>query len=110
MGDITFGAWLFFGFIAFVIYALSQYDHGGGNKVCKTCGFQGLGKSVVSGNIAIEIILWICFLIPGLIYSIWRWGSRHTICPACGGDDIIPASSPIGQKIISDTRKSDDLK
>ncbi len=41
-------------------------------QVCSRCGPAGLPKTKVKGSIAIEIILWRCFTVPGLIYSLWR--------------------------------------
>ncbi|HEV2348917.1 MAG TPA: hypothetical protein VG028_03620 [Terriglobia bacterium] len=42
------------------------------------------------GSFAIEIVLWLCFLFPGLIYSIWRLTARHETCPKCGEKSLIP--------------------
>ena len=42
------------------------------------------GKTVTRGSIWIEIILWLCLIVPGLIYSIWRLTTRRQVCSACG--------------------------
>lgn len=42
------------------------------------------------GNGWIELILWLCYIIPGLIYSIWRRGSPANLCPTCGASSLIP--------------------
>lgn len=68
--------------------------------VCTSCGFYGAGKTAIKGNGAIEIILWLCFLIPGLIYSIWRSTSRHKVCPMCKNATLVPDHTPIGRKMI----------
>jgi hypothetical protein len=54
--------------------------------LCSICGTQAKPKVKVKGSIFIEIVLWICLIIPGLIYSLWRSTSaaRYKICPACG--------------------------
>ena len=53
------------------------------NFICPDCGFKGEPKHVKDGCIAIEVMLWICFIVPGLIYSIWRVTTRHDVCPEC---------------------------
>ncbi|WP_157314092.1 hypothetical protein [Chitinibacter sp. GC72] len=65
-----------------------------GRFFCTACGHQGESHSHTSGSIGIEVVLWICFLIPGLIYSIWRLSSRHDVCSFCGSKSLIPANSP----------------
>jgi hypothetical protein len=59
-----------------------------------TCGTDAQPKTVTRGTIFIEIILWICFIVPGLIYSIWRLTTRGDACPACGSVAIVPFDSP----------------
>lgn len=49
-----------------------------------------------------EFILWLCGLLPGLIYSIWRANSEHEVCPACGSPQVIPVDSPMAQKLMGD--------
>ena len=61
---------------------------------CPHCGAVAQSKQVTRGSGWIEIVLWLCFLIPGLIYTIWRATSKAEVCSACGSSGIIPASSP----------------
>ncbi len=62
---------------------------------CRNCGHQGIPKNITKGSIAIEIIAWFCFLIPGIIYSLWRLTSRHKACPSCTAPNMIPMGSPL---------------
>lgn len=71
--------------------------------ICKSCGFHGKPGTVTKGSFAIEVILWLCFLIPGLIYSFWRLSSRGNNCPTCGSTEVIPIDSPLGRKLLADT-------
>lgn len=79
-------------------------NHGGtsaqGSHVCTACGSRCIPATKTGGHFAIELILWLCFLIPGLIYSIWRLGSRQKACPACGSTALVPVNSPVGRRII----------
>lgn len=69
------------------------------NEICSNCGYMGQAKKVTKGSILIEIVLWLCFLIPGLIYSIWRLTSKHLACPKCGAQNLVPLDSPRGKKL-----------
>lgn len=69
--------------------------------ICKSCGTAGDTKTVTRGSIFIEIVLWLCFLLPGLIYSIWRLTSKYEACPMCGSPSMVPVSSPIGLSLAA---------
>lgn len=71
------------------------FGHRGDAKHCLACGHEGRTKKITRGSFFIEIILWLCFLIPGLIYSIWRLSTRHDVCANCGGTSIVPLASPV---------------
>lgn len=69
-------------------------------QICSACGTVGSAKSVTRGSVFIELILWLCFLVPGLIYSIWRLSSRHKACRACGNAQLVPINSPVGRELM----------
>ncbi len=73
--------------------------------VCTTCGFIGSPKKIVKGSILIELVLWLAFLVPGLIYSIWRLTTKYDACPKCKNASMIPADSPTGQKLIGENKQ-----
>lgn len=73
-----------------------------GAMYCTSCGSVGNSKRHVPGSIFIEIVLWLCFLIPGLIYSIWRYAASKKACRVCSQPTLIPARSPIAQKMLRD--------
>lgn len=72
------------------------------NLICTLCGYTGSSKKKVKGNFLTEVILWLFFLIPGLIYSIWRLTSKQDVCPKCGNASMIPSDTPMGQKMMAD--------
>ena len=74
----------------------------GPQMVCTSCGTIGAPKTITRGSILIEIVLWLCFIIPGLIYSIWRHTTRRNGCRSCGADTLVPVNSPIGKKLIAE--------
>jgi hypothetical protein len=74
--------------------------------ICSSCGYVGNSKMNAKGSIGIEIVLWLCFIIPGLIYSLWRQSSYHPICPKCGNPSMIPIDTPRGEKMLAEQGKN----
>jgi hypothetical protein len=68
--------------------------------LCTQCLYQGKPKTYTKGNIGTEIVLWLLFLIPGLLYSVWRHTSRYQGCTSCGSPDLIPLDSPRAQQLL----------
>lgn len=66
-------------------------------RLCSTCGHVGEPKRITRGSMSIEVLLWLCFIIPGLIYSFWRLGSRHDGCAMCGATTLLPLNSPVAR-------------
>lgn len=75
-------------------------------SICSKCGNKSLPVEFVKGSIFIEIILWLAFLVPGLVYSIWRLTSKALVCPKCKAPDMIPLDSPIGKKLDRDLQSN----
>lgn len=68
--------------------------------VCTRCLSTGSPKSITPGSIWLELLLWLLFLIPGVIYSVWRITARYKGCLACGAREIIPLASPAAQRLL----------
>ena len=68
--------------------------------VCRLRREKKKTTKVTKGHFALEVILWLCFLIPGIIYSVWRLTTRHEACPACGNANLLPKSAPMAQKFL----------
>ncbi|MGA2224905.1 MAG: hypothetical protein ABSH41_10725, partial [Syntrophobacteraceae bacterium] len=83
-------------FLIFVaIYFLVKFMANSKVYVCRDCGYRGRAFKAYKGSVSIEIILWCCFILPGIIYSIYRASSSQKICRNCRHPAIIPADSPI---------------
>ena len=67
--------------------------------ICSSCGTKGSAKNETRGSIFIEIILWICFIIPGVIYSIWRLTTKAKVCRSCNSKELISVNSPRGKEL-----------
>jgi hypothetical protein len=62
---------------------------------CRHCGANASPVRHMPGSFVMELFLWLCFLIPGLIYSIWRSVGVEAVCPICGAPHMIPLNSPV---------------
>lgn len=72
------------------------------SMICSSCGTTGIPQSDTPGSFLIELLLWCFFLLPGLIYSIWRLSARKQVCPSCKGSGMIPLNSPRGRKLAQE--------
>lgn len=68
--------------------------------ICTTCYKVGNSVKKTPGSIWIEIILWLFFLLPGVIYSVWRLMSKKEVCQSCGNPTLIPIDTPKGQELF----------
>jgi hypothetical protein len=73
--------------------------------ICTNCGYIGYPKRITKGSFWIEVVLWLFFLVPGLIYSIWRLTTKYDACPKCKNASMIPIDTPRGQKLLEEQQK-----
>lgn len=73
------------------------------DKVCLECGHHGpcALQQEGSGRVTAALSL---LLLPGLLYSMWRYSTRQQVCSACGHHRLVPLDSPAARARISDTR------
>ena len=72
--------------------------------VCTHCGTIGWPKRYTPGSFGTELLLFLFFIIPGLIYGIWRIAARKDVCAACLSDALVPIGSPAGRAMTSRTQ------
>jgi hypothetical protein len=75
--------------------SIPQYE-----KICRQCGTLNVGGSALPGHGWIEAVLWLFYLVPGLIYSIWRRSKRQAVCIACGSRDLVQVGTPVGATML----------
>jgi hypothetical protein len=68
--------------------------------ICRKCGQIGPHELNKKGKLSTEVILWLLFMLPGLIYSIWRRTGRYFACRACGTHHIVPLDSELGREVL----------
>lgn len=89
-------------FFYHVVKGYNEAGTGSNQLICPACGTQtDAAMTKTKGSTGIELILWLCFIIPGLIYSIWRMNSKYDVCPACKQPGMIPLNSPNGQRLAA---------
>lgn len=59
---------------------------------CPHCQTTGAAVRVLPGSVAIELLLWLCFLLPGILYTAWRQTSDGLACGACGWTHVLRQS------------------
>jgi len=63
----------------------SSTVNGEGTVICPNanCGYQGVPRREPRGNTGIGCLLLFFFLVPGILYFMFRSGYRY-VCPRCG--------------------------
>jgi len=67
--------------------------------VCRKCAIVTRSRLLVKGSDVLEVILWLCLIVPGLAYHIWRRVTSTRICSRCGGVDLIGANTAEADRI-----------
>lgn len=71
-------------------------------KLCTNCGHVDVPRTKTPGHALIELILWLTFILPGIIFSIWRHSSKFKVCRQCGAPNPIDLNSPMARQIRPD--------
>lgn len=69
-------------------------------KICVDCGTVENPKASIQGSFLVELMLWFLMILPGLIYSIWRFTTRAVRCQSCGSKNLISTESPRGRALV----------
>lgn len=62
-------------------------------KLCPHCYYQGKFTKRLGGNAAVELLLYMFFILPGIVYTSHRHRSSKDICPECDQDQGLPIKS-----------------
>ncbi len=71
---------------------------------CVTCGTVGKHKRQPKGHLLLEIVLYFFWIVPGIIYTIWRQTTYRQVCTVCGNDMLVPSDSPIAMSVRGQNR------
>ena len=68
--------------------------------ICTLCLNRVEPEARIRGSSVIELILWCCFLLPGIVYGLWRMSTQYEVCTECGSTELIPVDSPRGRQLL----------
>ncbi len=68
-------------------------------RICKQCGTLNNNGDTLPGSGWIELVLWLCYIVPGIIYSIWRRTKRNAACVACSSRELVQVGTPVGAEL-----------
>ncbi len=74
--------------------------------ICNDCHHIGHGLMKRKGSAWMEFLIWSVLLIPGPIYSLWRYNTRHLVCPKCNGFNLIGLDTLRGQALFEKSLSS----
>jgi uncharacterized membrane protein len=66
-------------------------------QYCTSCGATGSPVVRMEGSNGMFLFLLLVFLLPGIIYAIWRSSTRRVVCSRCGNASMIPLDSPLAR-------------
>lgn len=81
----------------FVMVQRSNY--GKRRVVCTQCSTVSMTRRRPRGSGAVELVLWCCLVVPGLLYSVWRRAQTEYRCPVCHAP-AIDAETPRGRALV----------
>ncbi len=67
--------------------------------VCRQCSYAGKPEWFKAGSLKMEIILWCCLIVPGIIYTVWRYKAATPVCPKCGYGPMMKSDSGLGYRM-----------
>ena len=69
--------------------------------LCIQCGAVTTPKQVTPGTWMITVVLLLFFVVPGIIYMLWRHSSSYAACRNCGAKNLVPVTSPFAQDLVA---------
>jgi hypothetical protein len=91
-----------------------------GDLYCQNCGDTGRPVTRVKGSFLTEALIWIAglffglivswwFLLPAVLYSVWRLSTKDRVCPTCAAPRMIPLDSPKAKAARAGTTAPSDV-
>jgi hypothetical protein len=61
--------------------------------------YAGKPMLLKKGSAKLEILFWICGIVPGIIYTSWRIKTAVQACPKCDKGIMISTKGSLGQRM-----------
>lgn len=68
--------------------------------ICATCQYVGRPTRELRGSGAVELVLLLFGVLPGLAYGIWRHRGPILLCPRCR-QHVVPVEGPEGLALLA---------
>lgn len=68
---------------------------------CKNCNLTVYPIPKRRGNTLLQVILFLFFIIPGIIYTIWRLGGYKIVCPRCKKSNLVEMATKEKPKVAT---------
>jgi hypothetical protein len=59
----------------------------------------------MKGSTLVGLLLLFLFVLPWIVYGIWRQSTKKDVCAKCGSPEIIPVDTPQGQELLKKAKK-----
>lgn len=67
-------------------------------RLCTLCGHETLQPlRRMPGTGWVSLLLLVPFVLPGVVYQVWRFAMRREVCPRCGSTALIPGDAPLAR-------------
>jgi hypothetical protein len=66
--------------------------------MCTDCYRTSIPATVLQGSDVVEMLGWLCFGAPGLVYCWWRHSVRIKVCTDCGSGNLIREARAASQR------------
>jgi hypothetical protein len=74
---------------------------------CTRCYTVAVPRKITAGSTFIELFFWLLFILPGMLYHVWRHDNATYTCSSCGGRKFISPGSPRARLIAKALGVSD---
>ena len=106
-----------------VIGVFSSLKNINGRYLCAQCATNPTDKpkyycnachnftptALKKGNGWIELVLYLFYIFPGILYSIWRRSGAPNVCPLCRAASLVPAAAAKPIAIIGGSDGRDEI-
>lgn len=75
---------------------------------CNSC-HNNTATALKKGSGWIELVLYLFYIVPGIIYSIWRRSGAPTVCPVCRKSALVPSALAKPHAPVPSTERRDEV-
>jgi hypothetical protein len=69
--------------------------------ICEGCWAIDHPRMELRGSFAIELMLWLLLVVPGIAYARWRGRGGYPVCRRCGSSSVVSEESAQGRSLLA---------